>query len=497
MRISWSRRRKLVSMAAACALSVGGFSLAHGAQADSPSDNATLQSDLDSILANSHESGAEVTLTVRNADTGATLYDANGSERLIPASNAKLYTSTAALDILGPDYTFRTQVLTSGTVHGHVLDGNVYLKGFGDPMETAADYQALAKQLAEAGIKTVHGSLVADDTFFDSVRLAPFWSWDDEPYYYSAQTSALNVSPDDIGDTGTVLIDVSPAAKAGGKPTVTMIPANNYLTIKNTATTGAAGSSETVDAEREYGKNVIDVTGSIPAGGSTFASQPTVNDPTGLAANIFGTALAKDGVHILGKTSRAATPASAKLVAEHDSEPLSQILTPYLKLSNNMISEVLSKSIGEKVSGEGTWAAGSAAVLAAAKANGVDTSTVQLFDGSGLGRADYTTSEQTTKLLEDVRNKPWFNTWYNALPIAGESGDLVGGTLEDRMAGTAAAGNLHGKTGSMTGVSALSGYITDAAGDHLVFSMMSNNFVNGGITTLEDDVAVTLANYAG
>jgi D-alanyl-D-alanine carboxypeptidase/D-alanyl-D-alanine-endopeptidase (penicillin-binding protein 4) len=153
--------------------------------------------------------------------------------------------------------------------------------------------------------------------------------------------------------------------------------------------------------------------------------------------------------------------------------------------------------MGAAASGAGTWSAGCEAILQAVSADGVDTSTLQLFDGSGLGRADYVTSDQTTKLLDAVRSKPWFDTWYDSLPIAGNPDQLVGGTLRHRMAGTAAANNLHGKTGSMTGVSALSGYVTDQAGHLLVFSMMSNNFVEGGITPLEDQVGVRLANYDG
>jgi D-alanyl-D-alanine carboxypeptidase/D-alanyl-D-alanine-endopeptidase (penicillin-binding protein 4) len=162
-----------------------------------------------------------------------------------------------------------------------------------------------------------------------------------------------------------------------------------------------------------------------------------------------------------------------------------------------MMAEALAKAMGAKVAHDGTWAAGVDAILADVASNGVDPSTIQLFDGSGLGRADYATTDQLSTLLAAVKSKPWFETWYDALPIAGEPDELVGGTLRHRMAGTAAADNLHGKTGSMTGVSALSGYVTDAAGDHLVFSMISNNFVQGGITSIEDEVAVTLAGYAG
>lgn len=498
MSISRSRLVVAGAIAAVCAALVAAPGHAavpkptSGARTAAP---AALGDDLDAILANPKFVGAEVGLTVRNADTGQTLYDHSGSLRVLPASNAKIYTSSAAMDVLGPDYRFATKVLETGAVHGRVLTGDVFLKGYGDPMMMAADYNRLAARLARTGIRTVRGSLVADDTYFDSVRLAPFWSWDDEPYYYSAQTSALNVSPDDIGDTGTVLVNVVPGKQVGSTPKLTMTPANHYLRIHNTATTGASGSGETIDVVREHGRNVLDVTGSIPLGAGAYASQPTVNEPTHLVAELFRRALARHGIRVEGRTAYRATPAAAHVVVTHRSATLSALLIPFLKLSNNMMAEALTKAMGQATSGEGTWAAGVAAILADVATNGVDTSTVRLFDGSGLGRADYVTTDQTTALLEALRDKPWFQTWYDALPIAGEPDQLVGGTLRHRMAGTPAADNLHGKTGSMTGVSALGGYITDAAGDHLVFEMVENNFVSPPVTPLEDQVAITLAEY--
>ena len=454
-----------------------------------------LSSELDSILGASVMSGTSYGLTVRDAATGRTLYDAQGAQRLIPASNAKLFTSTAALDTLGPDFRFRTTVAERGRRHGKVLDGNIYLKGYGDPMATASVYKKLAAQLAATGVRVVRGALVADDTYFDSARLAPFWSWDDEPYYYSAQTSALNVAPDRIGDTGTVLVDVFPADHVGGRPRVTMTPRNSYVHIRNDATTGAVDSARTIRGVREYGRNVVHLTGSIPLGASNYATQPTVNEPTRLVASLFRKYLGQHGITVRRPTRYRATPSTAQVVATHKSQPLSQILTPFLKLSNNMIAEALTKAMGAKTTGTGSWAAGTAAIMDAAAADGLDTSTLQLFDGSGLGRADYLTTDQITTLLEAVRDKPWFRTWYDALPIAGEPASLVGGTLRHRLAGTAAADNLHGKTGSETGVNSLSGYVTDAAGEKLVFSFLNNNYVEGGITAVEDQVALALAQY--
>jgi D-alanyl-D-alanine carboxypeptidase/D-alanyl-D-alanine-endopeptidase (penicillin-binding protein 4) len=491
------RRRLLAAGAAVLAgVALAAVPLTHAGSA--PSSTSALGAALDHILADHRYAGSQVGLEVRDADTGDILYEHDAETRLLPASNAKLLTSTAAMDVLGPDYRFTTSVSASRAPRHGTLLGNLYLKGTGDPTMLGPDYDALAKQVADSGVRTVVGNLVADDTYFDDVRLAPFWSWDDEPYYYNAQISALTVAPNTDYDAGTVIVHIAPGAAAGQPAKVTVVPANHYVHLVGSATTGAAGTDDTADAVRRHGNNTIDVSGSIPADSSGEDIWCTVWEPTQLVASIFRDALRAHGVRVIGGTSYSATPANTASLAVHRSMTLTQLLTPFLKLSNNMHAEHLVKAMGEKVSGAGTWDAGTAAVLDDIGQHlGVDTSQLQLVDGSGLSRGDLVTPQQITNLLIAAKHQPWFADWYNALPIAGNPDRFTGGTLRNRMRNTPAANNLHGKTGSMTAVSALSGYVTDAAGEQLVFSMISNNFVASGITTLEDQVGVTLASYGG
>ena len=295
-----------------------------------------------------------------------------------------------------------------------------------------------------------------------------------------------------------MIVHIAPGTAAGQPAKVSVVPANHYVHLVGSATTGAAGSSDTADSVRRHGNNIIDVSGSIPAGSSGEDIWCTVWEPTQLVASIFRDALRAHGVRVIGGTSYSATPTNTASLAVHQSMTLTQLLTPFLKLSNNMHAEHLVKAMGEKVSGTGTWDAGTAALLDDVGHNlGVDTSQVQLVDGSGLSRGDLVSPQQITNLLIAARGKPWFTSWYNALPIAGNADRFTGGTLRNRMRNTPAANNLHGKTGSMTAVSALSGYVTDGAGDQLVFSMISNNFLPGGITSIEDAVGVALASYSG
>jgi D-alanyl-D-alanine carboxypeptidase/D-alanyl-D-alanine-endopeptidase (penicillin-binding protein 4) len=181
-------------------------------------------------------------------------------------------------------------------------------------------------------------------------------------------------------------------------------------------------------------------------------------------------------------------------MAEHKSMPLSQLLVPFMKLSNNMHAEILVKAAGRAVSGAGSWQAGLAALGQRLSGMGIDRSALYYADGSGLSRMNQVSSDQLIALLRAVRAKPWFQAWYDSLPVAGVSDRLVGGTLRSRMLGTAAAGNVRAKTGSLTGVSALSGYVTTADGQPLVFAMVSNNYL-GSVKRIEDAVAIRLAQY--
>jgi D-alanyl-D-alanine carboxypeptidase/D-alanyl-D-alanine-endopeptidase (penicillin-binding protein 4) len=460
-------------------------------------DGSGLKANLDRIVGDPSYSGAQVGLEVREAKSGKVLYAHNANKRLNPASNTKLLTSTAAMKTLGKGHRFATQVLSDGLPSGGTVHGNLYLKGGGDPTTLAKDYDELAKTVARRGVHKITGNLIADDSYFDSRRLGSFWTWDAEPYYYQAQISGLTAAPNTDYDSGTVMVKISPGEHPGDKATVSLQPKTDYVTINNKATTGAKDSSDTSDAVRRHGNNTIDVTGSIPAGADTDTVWATVWGPTKYAAGLFRDALAKHDIKLDGKLRTGKTPSRARRLAVHRSMTLGKMLTPFLKLSNNMHAEHLTKTMGRKTRNEGTWPAGLAAIKKDARSFGVDTDKIRMVDGSGLSRGDQISPHQLTTVMRGVRDKPWFKTWYNALPIAGKSKRMVGGTLRYRMTGTAAAGNLHGKTGSLTGASGLSGYVTDSDGTKLVFSMLSNNYLVDSVQSLEDAVGVTLANYDG
>jgi D-alanyl-D-alanine carboxypeptidase/D-alanyl-D-alanine-endopeptidase (penicillin-binding protein 4) len=486
--------RGMVAAVAAFAAAVGGV-VTQSVAAPTAVQASALQQRLDGLLNDSRYDGSQVALVVRDATTGETLYDRNGAQRMLPASNTKLFSSTAAMHVLGPSYRFHTDVLAGAPVRGGQLLGNLYLKGYGDPTALESDYAALAKQLKAAGVRRVYGDLIADDTYFDHVRLGDSWAWDDEPFYYNAQISALTLAPNTDYDSGTAIVESRPGATAGAPVQLTMVPANGVLTIVNTATTGAAGSSNTLNVERDHGTNVVRVSGSLPLGASVDQEWVTVWEPELYAADVFRRALSAQGISVSGRIKNAATPATATRLARDESMTVGELMTPFLKLSNNMHAETLVKAMGAVVEADGSWSSGLGVVTDYAKSIGVDTSRIRLSDGSGLSRKVNVTADSITDVLIGAQKESWWKQWYDALPIAGNPDRFVGGTLRSRMQNTAAANNLHGKTGSLTGVTSLSGYVTNKDGRKLVFSMISNNYL-ASPRSIEDAVGVTLASWS-
>jgi len=256
-------------------------------------------------------------------------------------------TSAAALEVLGPGYKFHTVAAYSGTRSGKTVSGNLYLRGQGDPTMTYARYDALAAAVAKAGITRFAGGLVADDSWFDHVPLGLDWSWQDETFADTAPISALTVAADANFDTGSVAVRSKPGSAVGKAATLTLVPANSVVKIVNHAVTGAAGSADTVTAARAHGTNTITVSGSSPLkAGDAGTALVSVLDPTQLAVAVFRDALKRHGVTVVGATTTGKSPSGTRTIVDHASIPLSQLLPPFLKLSNNGHAELLTKAMG-------------------------------------------------------------------------------------------------------------------------------------------------------
>lgn len=457
--------------------------------------SSALSKKLDVLLADPKLQGGIKGVSVKNAETGESVYSHMSDIRLRPASNMKLLTGAAALEVLGPDYRFQTEVATTGKQKGSALHGDVYLIGKGDPTLLQSDLVKFAKQLKQQGIKTIQGDLFADDSWYDDDRYSQDLNWSDEFNYVGAQVSALTLSPNEDYDTGTVIVEVKPGAKAGALPDVSLTPATKTSVIVNKATTVGKEGKKTISIHREHGTNRIIVEGSIPVVATSSRSWTAVWQPSELVLDVFRNALKKEGIQVNGKKGlqRAITPKNAKTLAIKKSMPLNEIFIPFMKLSNNGHAEMLVKEMGRVEKGEGSWNAGLAVMSETLEGLGIAKDTVLLRDGSGMSHKNLVSSETLTTLLVRAQEESWYPAFRESLPLAGEAERMVGGTLRNRLKGESTKGNVAAKTGSITGVSTLSGYVTTKKGTPLVFSIMINNYITGPVTQIEDAIATAIA----
>lgn len=466
----------------------------HEITAAADGEYALLVNDINQILQDERLDGAITGVSIKEADTGVQIYDHFGDTRLVPASNMKLFTAAAAFETLGQDHQFSTEVHTDGKIKGNMLKGNLYLKGKGDPTLLQEDFEAFARELKEQGIEKINGNLIGDDTWFDNVRLSEDITWQDEVYYYGAQVSALTASPNIDYDVGSLIVEVNAGESQGADTTVTLTPETDYVTIVNQSTTVAAGQPKTVSIGRKHGTNEILIEGNIPVDGSRTREWIAVDEPSGYALDLFENALIEEGIRWTGKhaVEMGETPANTTLLVDHKSMTLAEFAVPFMKLSNNGHAEVLVKEMGRFAQGQGSWEAGLAVINEVSATLGVDTDTLLLRDGSGMSHVNLIPTNEISQLLYGVQTRPWFASYLNALPVAGNAERFIGGTLRNRMKETAAQENVKAKTGSLTAVSSLSGYVTTKDGQPMIFSVIINNDLTS-VTAIEDAIATAIA----
>lgn len=454
---------------------------------------AQLGNEIERILKDSRLMGTSVGISIRKASTGEIIYQHSGDTRLHPASNMKLLTGAAALDILGEDYRFKTEVLADGKIKANVLQGDLYIKGKGDPTLLKEDFDLLAKNLKEKGIQEVNGNLIGDDSWYDQVRLSSDITWNDEPYYYAAQVSALTASPNEDYDAGTVIVEAYPNKTVGKAATVKVSPGTDVMQVINRSKTVLKGASRTIKVYRQHGTNNILIEGTIPV-----ESQPTrewiaVWEPTYYALDLFQNSLEENGIHFrdghemqLGKT-----PANAVLLTSKESMTLKELFIPFMKLSNNGIAEVLAKEMGKVVYGEGSWEKGLQVIEEHSAGLGLNINTMQVRDASGMSYLNLVPANELSKLLYSNQKESWYSTLLTSLPVSGNSNRFVGGSLRNRVN---IAGNVKAKTGHLTSVSALSGYTKTKDGEPVIFAILINNHVDS-VKSIEDLIVSTISNY--
>ena len=498
MTVHFSQRSRLFGAALASVTLFATVAAPHTVQAAPLAGELKLVKQLNAIVDPAEAtSGSNLSVVVLDAPTGRWVYAHNAVHALAPASSIKNLTAMAALNYLGPAYTFPTDTYVPAAPVGGVVSG-AWIKGYGDPTLMQADLGAIADQYKAKGITKINGPISIDSSYFDAQRYNPYWSTSYASDYYAGQIDPVTLSPTTDFNAGTFVIHAAPSSTAGAPAVLTTTPAAaiKYVKLVNHMTTGTSGSSSWLSATRTLGTNTVTVSGRVAVGHTPLANVTTVHEPGLYVGTIFKAELAKRGITVTGVVQRARVPAGAVKLTTHQSRPLSEILVPYLKLSNNMISEALTKHLAAKLTGRpGNWADGTALVINNAKAMGVNTSGIRLVDGSGLARANRVTAVTFAGALYAAQRAAWFPTFKKALPVAGtQPVRWVGGTLANRMVGTSAAGRVNAKNGYLTGVSSLNGYATNGAGRTFIFVVIGN-YTGTSTRPVEEKLCIALASF--
>ncbi len=428
---------------------------------------------------------------------------------MMPASNMKILTLAVTAESLGWDFRFTTTLEARGTIAHGVLHGDLIVKSNGDPTVNTRDgrgatvFDEWARALHAAGIDSVDGRIIGDDQAFDDEWIGAGWAWDYLQYDYAAPVGALEYNED------YAALTIAPATDSGTQPIV-QLQSGSGLELINHATTGAAGSPNTIDYRRHLDRPVLEVTGSIPIAGNSDTRSVAVVNPTLFYAQSLKSELAARGiatsgpavdfddvaaefVSTTGRGDHSGTVSTSTMIAKTESPPLRDIATVLMKVSQNLYAETFLKAVGTMQGGLGTTEGGRITARKTLSEWGIKSDSFVMYDGSGLSRYNYiapaTVVDVLLHMYKDPRHRDAF---LSTLPIAGKDG-----TIATRMRGTRAEGNAIAKTGSISNARSLSGFVKTRDGEMLVFSILANDFVipSSTITTMADLAVESLANF--
>ncbi len=428
-----------------------------------PFPDPVLGAQLSALAREGAGKGSITGVAVYDVDAKTWLFEQEADRAFNPASVTKVVTTSTALRVLGSGYTFKTHVLQTGRIVDGVLQGDLVVKGEGDPTLTVERLWRIASLVRVAGVHEISGNLLVDDTYFDTVRTGIGYEDFDDDRAYTAPLGATSAT------WNTVDVVVRAGAKPGLPAEVVLDPPTAYVRLVTRAVTGAAGTRRRVKVAIE--NRVITVTGSMPLGAPEKNYYRPIDDPPAYFGTLLSEYLAEDGILIHGKVQTAAAPPSAQLLFDFDSEPLGVIVRDLNKFSNNFTAELLLKAVGAaKYGPPGTTDKGLAAEKEFLQGLGIDPKSFTIQNGSGLTRDNKISPRLFVKvLIADHDDFQVRGDFLASLGIAGEDG-----TMRHRMVGTAADGNLRAKTGTVDNSSCIAGYARAANGHLLAFSILMN-----------------------
>lgn len=460
------RAAAAIAFLAACAPSQPGT--------PSPRDPFTI---IDSVLASPPLEHTLWGVSVVDQASGQAIYAHNADRHFIPASNTKLVVAIVALGTLGPEWRFETPVLL--VPPSDSLGPDVLIAARGDPTwsdrffaDGTAPLDSIVGFLAAAGVRSVK-DIVVDASWFDDAPVHPTWEISDLPWSYAPPIEALAI------DEGTFRVIVSPGTTPGA-PAIVSTPLPRTQPFRSSVMTDTAGSPIRIDVDYMQRSDTVHLSGTIAITSAPDTSDLAVISPARSAAEALAYVFEKNGIAVHGHTRvlRDSAEVDTYLEMHGDtthwigrirSAPLDSIVAAILQPSQNWIAEQVLKSLAAQLDSAGSWAVGVRLERRfLIDRMGIDSTAFYLRDASGLSVQNLLTPAATVQLLEYARSQPWGNAFHEALPSPG----MRESTLENRLPGL--AGRLRAKTGTITHVNSLAGYLQTDDGRMLTFSIMTN-----------------------
>lgn len=434
-------------------------------------------SPIQELISNSAASSSFWSYQVRDAE-GTILEEYNGDYLIRPASNLKLVTSAAYLDRLGADFQFETVLYGSGLQDGNRWSGDLYIRGAGDPSINGEAYddplflfQLWFSTLDSMGIEVIDGNIVGHEGFFDDIPYPRGWEWDDLSYYYAPEISALSFNQN------VVDLEVRADGRPGSRPSITWFPFETpYVRFINEQRITPENTSFDESYRRELGSNTIYLRSTLPVG--HYETEPlSIHNPSLYFIDTFKRYLQLMGIRVEGQLLVSDEPmdwdnGSLTEIDRHSSKPLHTMVNHLNRESDNHYAEMLLKTmVAEKFGIPGSTELGLEMVKEFMNDHGFDTTAVELRDASGMAPATLVKTSDLNSFLTDIQDKPYFDQYYNSLSVAAQNG-----TLKNRFYNSNIANNFYGKTGFMSGVRSLSGYLNTESGKRVIVTIATNNY---------------------
>lgn len=467
--------------------------------ADNISNLQLLRDKISYIISDPNLFNAQIGLYIESIEDGETIFANNEHKLFISASNMKIFTTTTALLRFGPRFTYKTKVYHGKTIKNGVLLGDLVVRGSGDPTiapsfsngDSRVFFRAWADSLIAKGITKIEGNIIGDESYFTTDPLGYGWQWDDEPFWYSAQISALTFN-DNCIDVTVVAND-----SIGEAPEVYLSPPTTYVSIDNNAVTTKPDSVRSLDLTRPRLQNKILIRNNIPVNNPRYTKSLSIEEPARFFIHVLREVLIEKGIKVSGdlkivKNSSQIDYSEYSHVFTHQSPPLSEILKAVNKRSQNLYAEQLLITIAAEYGDYASAAEGIKVVNSTLARMGISKNEFSMRDGSGLSRFNLISPHTVSLLLRYMAKNRYFPYFFNSLPIAG-----VDGTLKNRMKDSPAEGYIRAKTGTVGYVRNLSGYVESTSGEMFLFSLLVNNYLlpTPSINNLQDRIGILLATF--